>query len=586
MPAIRLRILAALVASAFVVIPTPNFVTAQRSAVDTYAITNARVVTVAGPVIDRGTVVIRDGLIAAAGANVTAPADARIIDGTGLTVYPGLIDSSTALGMPQPSPTPTPSPGGAGAGFGQLRPQTSPLSALNSAQPPGLQPEVLAEDFIKPGGEQIEAARNAGITTALTAPRQGIWMGQSALINLAGDTSQQMIVRSPVALHVGFTPLRTGTYPNSLMGVFASLRQMLLDAQRYRQALQTYERSPRGMRRPNQDRSLAALLPVLDGAMPVVMYADREREIARALDFAQEFKLRAIIAGGLDAGRVADRLRESKVPVLLSLNFPRRTTAALPEADAEPIRVLRERVEAPKTAAKLVAARVPFAFQSGALTNMADFSANLIRAIENGLSRDDALRALTIWPAQILGVADRLGTIEAGKIANLTITRGDLFDRNHRISYVFIDGRSIDLRPEAGGAQAGAATGTWTLNVNLGSGDIAVSLVLQQEGERLRGSIQGGLGSSEIANASTGAGGDLRFTVPATFEGQTADASFAGKITGNDMQGTVNVVGRAPGSFTGTKAGAPAQPVASPTPPAEFRAAVSSNADLSKLKGM
>ncbi|CAN5611802.1 hypothetical protein BH20ACI3_BH20ACI3_26840 [soil metagenome] len=580
MPAVRLRILAALLASAFVVIPSSNFLIAQRSAIDTYAITNARVITVAGPILDHGTVVVRDGLIAAVGANVTAPADARVIDGTGLTVYPGLIDSSTALGMPQPSPTPTPSPGGAGVGFGQFRPQTSATSALNSTQPPGLQPEVLAEDFIKPGGDQIEAARNAGITTALTASRQGIWMGQSALINLAGDTTQQMIVRSPVALHVGFTPLRTGNYPNSLMGVFASLRQMLLDAQRYRQALQIYERSPRGMRRPSQDRSLAALLPVLDGTMPVVMYADREREIGRALDLAQEFKLRPIIAGGLEAARVTDRLRQSKVPVLLSLNFPRRTTAALPEADAEPVRILRERVEAPKTAAKLVAARVSFAFQSGALTNMADFSANLIRAIENGLSRDDALRALTLWPAQILGVADRLGTIEAGKIANLTITRGDLFDRNPRISYVFIDGRSIDLRSETGGIQAGAATGTWTLNVNLGSGDAAVTLVLQQEGERLRGSIQGDLGSSEIANASTGAGGDVRFTVPITFEGQTAEATFAGRISGNEMQGTMTVVGRAPGSFTGTKAGAPAQPAPSPTPPGELRTAVSTNAAL------
>ncbi len=452
MPAIRLRILAVLLAAVFVVIQLPNFVTAQRSAVDTYAITNARVVTVAGPVIDRGTVVIRDGLIAAVGADVTAPADARVIDGTGLTVYPGLIDSSTALGMPLPSPTPTPSPGAAGAGFGQFRPQTSTTSALNSTQLPGLQPEVLAEDFIKPGGDQIEAARNAGITTALTAPRQGIWMGQSALINLAGDTSQQMIVRSPVAMHVGFTPLRTGNYPNSLLGVFASLRQMLLDAQRYRQAQQTYERSPRGMRRPNQDRSLEALLPVLDGTMPVVMYADREREIARALDLAQEFKLQADYRRRTGGRENCGASQRSKVPVLLSLNFPRRTTAALPEADPEPMRILRERVEAPKTAAKLLAARVPFAFQSGALTNMADFSANLVRAIENGLSRDDALRALTIWPAQILGVADRLGTIEAGKIANLTITRGDLFDRNPRIAYVFIDGRSIDLQPEAGRA--------------------------------------------------------------------------------------------------------------------------------------
>lgn len=581
MPAIRLRILAALFASAFVAIQLPNFVTAQRSGVDTFAITNARVVTVAGPVIDRGTVVIRDGLIAAVGADVTAPADARVIDGTGLTVYPGLIDSSTALGLPQPSPTPTPTPGAAGAGFGQFRPQTFATSALNSTQPPGLQPEVLAEDFIKPGGEQIEAARNAGITTALTAPRQGIWMGQSALINLAGDTSQQMIVRSPVALHVGFTPLRTGNYPNSLLGVFASLRQMLLDAQRYRQAQQTYERSPRGTRRPNQDRSLAALLPVLDGAMPVVMYADREREIARALDLAQEFKLRPIIAGGLESGKVAERLSAGKVPVLLSLNFPRRTTAAMPEADPEPIRILRERIEAPKTAAKLVAARVPFAFQSGALTNMSDFSANLVRTIENGLSRDDALRALTIWPAQILGVADRLGSIEAGKIANLTITRGDLFDRNSRVAYLFIDGRSIDLQPETAATQPGAATGTWMLNVNLGSGDLAVTLVLQQEGERLRGSVQGGLGTAEIANASTGTGGDIRFTVPASFEGQTTEATFAGKITRNEIQGTVNVVGRTPGSFTGTKAGAPAQPVASPTPSAEPGLALSGNRRLS-----
>ena len=178
------------------------------------------------------------------------------------------------------------------------------LSAPNSPQPPGLQPEVLVEDFIRPGGEQIEAARNAGITTAFSAPRTGIWMGQSALINLAGDTPQQMIVRSPVAMHVGFTPLRTGTFPNSLLGVFAALRQSLLDAQRYREAQQIYERSPRGVRRPDQNRSLAALLPVLDGTMPVVMYADREREISRALDLAQEFKLKAIIAGGMEADRV------------------------------------------------------------------------------------------------------------------------------------------------------------------------------------------------------------------------------------------------------------------------------------------
>src|SRR6185295_11945239 len=313
-------------------------VNAQRSAIDTYAITNARIVTVSGPVIERGTVVIRNGLIAAAGANVSAPPDARLIDGAGLTVYPGLIDSYTNLALPEPPASPSPSPGGGGGGFFFVT-QPRPVAGPNSTQPAGLQPEVMVEDVIRPGGSEIEAARSLGITTALTLPRSGIWMGQSALIDLAGETSQQMIVRSPVAMHVGFTPLRTGGYPGSLLGVFSTLRQMLLDAQRYRDSLAIYEREPRGTRRPETDRSLAALIPVIDGRMPVVMLANSEREITRALDLGAEFKLKLIIAGGREADRVADRLAKQNVPVLLSLNLPKRTTAALAEADPEPLRV-------------------------------------------------------------------------------------------------------------------------------------------------------------------------------------------------------------------------------------------------------
>lgn len=419
---------------------------AQRSAIDTYAITNARIVTVSGPVIERGTVVVRNGLIAAAGANVNAPPDARVIDGTGLTVYPGLIDSYTNLALPEPAPSPSPGGGGGGGGFFALT-QARPASGPNSTQPPGLQPEVMVEDVIRPGGNELEASRNIGITTALTLPRTGIWMGQSALINLAGETPQQMIVRSPVAMHVGFTPLRTGGYPGSLLGVFAALRQMMLDAQRYRDSMQIYERSPRGTRRPDTDRSLAALVPVIEGRMPVVMLANSEREISRALDLAEEFKLRLIIAGGREADHVADRLAKQKVPVLLSLNLPKRTTAAIPEADPEPMRVLRERVEAQQTAGKLAKAGVRFAFQSGSLTNMSDLLANANRTIENGLSATDALRAFTIWPAEILGVQNQIGSIEAGKIANLTVVRGDLFDRNGRVTQVFIDGRPFDVKP-------------------------------------------------------------------------------------------------------------------------------------------
>ncbi|HEU4508411.1 MAG TPA: amidohydrolase family protein, partial [Pyrinomonadaceae bacterium] len=396
-----------------------------------------------------------------------------------------------------------------------------------------------------------------GITTALTAPRTGIWMGQSALINLSGDTPQRMIVRSPVAMHVGFTPLR-GQYPGSLMGVIATLRQMMYDAQRYRDSMQIYDRAPRGTRRPETDRSLAALVPVIEGRMPVVMQANSEREINRALDLASEFKLRLIIAGGREADRVAQRLAKQNVPVLLSLNLPRRTTVAMPEAEPEPLRVLRDRVEAQQTAGKLVKAGVRFAFQSGSLQNATDLMVNANRMIENGLQATDALRAFTIWPAEILGVQNQLGSIEAGKIANLTVTRGDLFDRNSRVAHVFIDGRPVDLRPAPAGDRGRTnLSGRWSVNVNLGPGDRTIWLDLQQEGDRLTGSIAGPFGAGDISNASTTSAGEVRFTVALNVEGQTREATFAGTLANDQIRGSVTIVGSQPGTFTAMRAGQP-----------------------------
>ncbi|HEY0173165.1 MAG TPA: amidohydrolase family protein, partial [Pyrinomonadaceae bacterium] len=486
--------------------------------VDVYAITNARIVTVSGPVIERGTVVVRDGLIAAVGAGLAAPPDARPVDGTGLTVYPGLIDASTTLAIPRPSPTPTP-PGGGGGFAALLFGQSAPSAVSpNSTQLPGLQPEILAADIIRPGGPEIEAARGVGITTAQTAPRGNIFLGQSAVINLAGDTPQAMLVRSPVALYVGLNPIGQGQYPGSLMGVFSSVRQMLLDARRFREANEIYERNPRGLRRPEQDKSLQALLPVLARQVPVVMQADRVREIERALDLAQEFNFQLVINGGMEADRVAARLKAANVPVLLSLNFPRRAAAPSPEADAEPLRVMRERVEAPKTAGRLAAAGVRFAFQSGGMASMTDFLANASRAVEAGLSRDDAVRAMTLRAAEILGVAAQLGTREVGTIANLTVTRGDLFARDRRVTHLFIDGRQIELRPAATASGAGqGATGTWSLSVSLGGSgnerqEMSGTLTIQQQGDRLTGSLQGQLGSGTIGSGTL-TGSDINFTV-------------------------------------------------------------------------
>ena len=544
----RIRLFTALLVLSVTSVLLTTFVSAQRRGTDTYAITNAKIIPVTGLVVEHGTIVIRDGLIAAVGENVKAPADATIIDGTGMNVYPGLFDTNSNLGLASPSPLPSP---GAGGGFiqAQLR-QPSAAPAANSTQPAGLQPEVMVEDSIKPGGTEIESARTNGITTTLTAPRSGIWMGQSALLNLDGETSQQMIVRSPVAMHVGFTPLRTGGYPSSLMGVFASLRQMMLDAQRYQKAQEIYERSPRGMRRPELDRSLAALVPILERKLPVVMHAETEREIERALDLAQEFKLRAIIAGGREAATVATRLHDQDVPVLLSINFPKRTTSASPDADPETLRTLRMRVEAQKTAAKLAAAKVRFAFQSDGLTNMADYRTNIGKAIENGLSPDAALRAVTLSAAEILGVGDRLGSIETGKIANLTLTRGEIFDRAARITNVFIDGRQIEIKappvtPSTTASGAAPAeprpmmAGTWTINVDVNGQPLPGTIVVHQDGDSLSGTIQTQLGTSEFSGGTL-SGNAFHFVSNASIQGQTVALTIDGTVDGNTLTGTVS----------------------------------------------
>lgn len=519
----------------------------DRAVPGTYAITNARIVPVSGPTIDRGTIVIRNGLIVSVGASVPVPGDASVVDGSGQTVYPGLIDALSNLGIPTPRPQ-----GGAGGGFAQA---AAPITAPNSLHPAGLQPELQVIDVLRFEGDALDAPRGVGITATLAAPREGIFQGQSAFINLAGSNAQEMLVRSPVALHVGFTPLRGGGFPGSLLGVFAAQRQMLLDAQRYRELQAAYARNPRGMRRPDTDPSLAALQPVLSKEMPVIMLANTQREIERALDLANEFGLRAYIAGGEEAWRVSDRLKRENVAVIASLNFPRRAANVDADADPEPIRVLQSRVDIPRNPGKLAAAGIRVAFASGGVS-MSDFLGNIRKAVTDGMTRDQALRALTLTPAELYGVADRLGSIETGKIANLTLVRGDLFDASGRVTQVFVDGRPVSVRaPAAADNGASPAAGTWTMTATFAEGDRTVTLSLQQDGERLRGNIQGSLGQADIANGSIGTDGQLRFTVPVTLGQTSEEATFTGTMTGNIIRGSVTIVGRPNGTFVATRPG-------------------------------
>ena len=174
------------------------------------------------------------------------------------------------------------------------------------------------------------------------------------------------------------------------------------------------------------------------------------------------------------------------------------------------------------------------------------------KAVEVGLTRDQAIRALTLTPAELFGVADRVGSLEPGKIANLTVVRGDVFDPGSRVTQVFVDGRMMTVRPPTGSNAASAASGQWTITATFPEGDRTITLNMRQEGEVLRGSIQGALGSAEISNGSLSRD-SLRFTVPVTLQETSEEATFTGTLTGNVMRGTIQIIGHTPGTFIGTR---------------------------------
>jgi imidazolonepropionase-like amidohydrolase len=555
---------------------------------EAYAIRGGTVVTVTGAVIQKGTVVIRNGLIQAVGADVPVPADARIVDATGMMVYPGLIDSHTAVGIRQETPA------GGGRGGAGAAPTGDPAQfflaqmAAQSAQPPtaGLLPEVAAADQLQVAETTFDQQRAAGITTALTAPRNGVFQGQSAIINLGTDAAEKLILKAPATLNVGLSSGRGfgGGYPSSAMGVLAFLRQSFLDAQHYREQWSRYQQNPRGAERPQVNKSLAALQPVINGQVPVVITASSQREIERAISLAEEFNLKYFISGATQSYLIADWLKSKGATVLLSLSFPQKP-AGLDDPESEPLRALRERAEAPKAAAALHKAGVRFAFTSGTLARPADFVANAARAVEEGLPKDEALKAMTIYPAQIFGLSEQLGSIEKGKIANLIVTSGDLFARDTKVKHVFVDGKPFEIKtpetpqrpggafaggaggpggrgggrpgggttpPEAASAGAGLAAGSWTLTVASPRGEMQMTARLQQSGESVTGELSLPFGAAPITKGSIkGNEIELEYSVT-TPNGQTMTGTLKGKIDGASISGQLGMMGRN-SDFTGSK---------------------------------
>ena len=400
-----------------------------------FAIKNTRIVPVSGPVIANGTVVIAKGLIQSVGTNVTIPPAAWVIDGTGLTVYPGLIDAGTNIGLAQDDDAAKKRGVGSAAAGPEDRPATTPWR--------------VAADELKTDDKRIESWRNAGFTTALTVPDGGIFPGQASVIDLAGERAGDFPVRPRASVPVSFKPVGGFFgFPDSLMGTIAYVRQVLDDTTWYQQAEPIYQANPTKTERIPYDRTEFTLSRALQNNEIVLLPANNSIQLVRAMRLANEWKIRAVLYGGQQGYEVAAALAASKIPVLVSLKWPERAKDGDPEAE-QTLRELRFRDRAPGTPAALAKAGVKFGLYSGGLAEPKDIFKSLKRATDAGLAPDAALRALTLDAADILGLGDRLGSITPGKIANLTISDGDLFNEKTKVKHVFVDGRWFVIHEEA-----------------------------------------------------------------------------------------------------------------------------------------
>ena len=400
---------------------------AQSAAPTSYAITHAKIVTLAGAAIDDGTIVIKDGKIAAVGASVEVPAGAKVIDGKGLQVYPGLFDAVTQMGLSEISAV--------GA-------------TVDSSETGSYNPDVVAATAVLPSSEHIPVTRAAGITEVLAVPgsggfdsggNSGILAGQASAFNLAGWSMDQMQLKRSVAMVLNWPQIQTRTFDFATFSrkekPFADAKQeyekqvnelteWIDRARHYAQAI-----GHGGPSDFERDVKLAALAPVVRGQLPLLVFADKARDIRNAVEFCDKQKLKMILAGGEESYKVKELLRSKNIPVIL------RPMLSLPNEEDDPYdRLLTQPAELSQSGVK-------FAIGSFDNSFARRLGQNAANAVAHGLPVDEALKAVTLYPAQIFGLADQLGSLETGKIANVIVTNGDPLEITTDVKYLFINGQ-------------------------------------------------------------------------------------------------------------------------------------------------
>jgi len=505
-----------------------------------YAFVNARIVQSPGKVIDRGTLVIRDGVIESVGSGA-APEGAYVWDLNGLSVYPGLIDLSTGYGMPPPPPQ------GRGNENQPRKPDEPERGPRNWNDQVRADQDAAA--LFRPDDKEAAKLRSQGFTTVLSIPTTGIFRGTSALVHTGDGQPNDLVVKQRVAQHVTFARDRgSDGYPNSLMGVISLIRQTMLDADWYARARAAYA-GDRSLPRPEQDDALEALGDVLIGSLPVMIETSNEREFLRADRIAKEFGLDLIVRGSGNEYRRLDAIIQTKRPVVLPLNFPNVPDVATPEAALQvSLEDLLHWDNAPENPARLRSSSVSMALTSAELKDIGSFLGNVRTAITRGLKPDDALTALTMTPARLLGMEKQLGSIEKGKIADFLVTDGDLFGEKSKIREAWIDGKryTVNALPDAD------LRGTWALHI----GGVQDTPTLKLTGTP--DELKGALAWPKETKLSTVSFSNLRLAL--SFSGDSVGhpgvIRMTGILSGNELSGAGEWPNGSAFTWTGTRSGA------------------------------
>lgn len=550
----------------------------------TIALTNARVVQAPGQIQERTNVIIRDGLITTIAPDAAIPFDALEIPADSFTVYAGFIDGLSHTGIPEPKERPN-----------LERPD-------DPAYPPdeqaGIQPQQDVRNLLDPEDKRITAMREAGFTAAHVVPRGRMLPGVGAIILLAGNDANEMVYRGETALYAQLAGARR-MYPGTDMAVLAKLRQLYREAARRQKIEQLYTENPAGLERPQYDPVLYAMFPILDGDRPVFFSTESVLDLHRVLAVQQELGFPMVLTGLTQSFDAVDKLKSANLPLLLTLELPEEpedseqeqpsdsTEAALtdaavelpqveePDYDADfrvssliDVTAEKENLEARREIAYkahvgnahlLESEGLTFGFSTGSV-KPGELLENVRKMIKEGLSEDAALAALTTTPAQILGLTSSMGTVEEGKLGNLVVTKGSIFDDKAEIRYVFVDGRKYEIEPprKRSGKNADAdvnPAGTWSITISTPDGDMGGTLTIEGSDDDWSGNLSVDIEPEALPLEHIALdGNELTFSFDVPNMG-TAQSSLI--LDGESLNGSFVLSGLGTATVSGTRTSGP-----------------------------